>query len=205
MPKTVGYLRVSTNHQDTQNQKFEVLDYCQKNNFKVDEFIEVVSSTRKDQKQRQIDILLNTTEQNDRIIVSELSRIGRSTVEVLQIINTLADRNIEVHCIKQNMIIKKDGDIQSKIMVTLFSLFSELERDLISQRTKQALLARKQSGKKLGRPKGSFSKSILDGKEVQIQEFIDKKVSLTSISKIVGVSRGTLYNFIATRKIQSSI
>ena len=125
MPKTVGYLRVSTNHQDTQNQKFEVLDYCQKNNFKVDEFIEVVSSTRKDQKQRQIDILLNTTEQNDRIIVSELSRIGRSTVEVLQIINTLADRNIEVHCIKQNMIIKKDGDIQSKIMVTLFSLFSE--------------------------------------------------------------------------------
>ena len=204
MSKTVGYLRVSTNHQDTQNQKFEVLDYCQKNKFKIDEFIESVSSTRKDQKQRQIDVLLNTTEPNDKIIVSELSRIGRSTVEVLQIIKTLADRNIEIHCIKQNLVIKKDGDIQSKIMVTLFSLFSELERDLISQRTKQALAARKQSGKKLGRPKGSYSKSVLDGKEDQIREFMEKKVSLTSISKILGVSRGTLYNFIATRQLETT-
>lgn len=199
MSKTICYLRVSTNHQDLQSQKYEILNYCQKNDFKIDQFIETATSSRKNLNERQITLLNDSAQPKDRIIVSELSRLGRSTAEVLNIINTLVNRDIEIHCIKQNLRITKEGDIQSKVIVTMFSLFAELERDLISQRTKRALEARRAAGQKLGRPKGALGKSKLDGKEVIISEFIDKKVSIASISKILEVSRGTVNNFIKSR------
>jgi DNA invertase Pin-like site-specific DNA recombinase len=91
--------------------------------------------------------------------------------------------------------------MHSKVMVTMFSLFAELERDLISERTKRALEARKASGMKLGRPKGALGKSKLDGKELDISQLLEKRVSLSSIAKIFSVSRGTLYNFISTRQL----
>ena len=199
MSKTICYLRVSTNHQDLQSQKYEILNYCQKNDFKIDQFIETATSSRKNLNERQITLLNDSAQPKDRIIVSELSRLGRSTAEVLNIINTLVNRDIEIHCIKQNLRITKEGDIQSKVIVTMFSLFAELERDLISQRTKRALEARRAAGQKLGRPKGALGKSKLDGKEVIISEFIDKKVSIAFISKILEVSRGTVNNFIKSR------
>ncbi len=201
MVRTVCYLRVSTNHQDLRGQKYEILNYCQRNEYKIDQFIEVKVSSRKNTDIRLIDELIGSVKSGDRIIVSELSRIGRSTREVLNIINELASQNVEIHAIKQNLKITNNGDIQSKVIVTMFSLFAELERDLISQRTKRALEARKESGKKLGRPKGSLSKSKLDGKEEMIIEFLNKKVSMASIAKIFEVSRGTIYHYIKSRKI----
>jgi len=140
----------------------------------------------------------------DRVVVSELSRLGRSTVEVLSIINSMISKSIEFHAIKQNIKITDNHDIQSKIIVTLFSLFAELERDLISQRTKSALQAKRAAGVKLGRPKGSLGKSILDEKEELISDFLRKKVSITSIAKILEVSRGTVQNFVISRHLIKS-
>ena len=201
MAKTIAYLRVSTNHQDIQSQKYEILDYCHKNDIQIDNFIEVEMSSRKSLDKRKIDILINDLRDGDQIIVSEMSRIGRSTGEVLNIVNDLISMGVEIHILKQNMRLTDNGDMQSKVMVTMFSLFAELERDLISQRTKRALEARKAAGVKLGRKKGSIGVSKLDGQEDTLSDLISKKVSISSIAKILGVSRGTVYNFISSRKL----
>ncbi|ABB33355.1 Resolvase domain protein [Geobacter metallireducens RCH3] len=199
MAKTIAYLRVSTSQQDLKNQKFEILDYAQKNGLSIDDFVEVEISSRKSVEERKIDYLVSMLSQGDRVIVSELSRIGRSTVEVLNIINELASKKVFLIAIKQNLNINGSENLQAKVMVTMFSLFAELERDLISDRTKRALEARKAAGVKLGRPKGATGVSKLDGMEGQITELLRKQVSLSSIAKIFSVSRGTVYSFIATR------
>ena len=201
---TVAYLRVSTNDQDLNNQKFEILKYCQSNDIQVSKFIGIEISSRKSIHKRKIDELIDGLNEGDRVVVSELSRLGRSTVEVLSIINSLISKSVELHAIKQNIKITDNQDIQSKIIVTLFSLFAELERDLISQRTKSALQAKRAMGIKLGRPKGSLGKSILDGKEDLISDFLRKKVSITSIAKILEVSRGTVQNFVISRNLIES-
>ncbi len=204
MNNTIAYLRVSTNDQDLNNQKFEILKYCQSNDIQISKFIEIEISSRKSIQKRKITELIDGLSSGDRVVVSELSRLGRSTVEVLSIINSLISKSVEVHAIKQNIRITDNQDIQSKIIVTLFSLFAELERDLISQRTKSALHAKRAAGIKLGRPKGSLGKSILDGKEDLISDFLRKKVSITSIAKILEVSRGTVQNFVYSRNLIKS-
>ncbi|ACM18958.1 resolvase-like serine recombinase [Geotalea daltonii FRC-32] len=202
MGQTFAYLRVSTSHQDVKNQRFEILDYSQRNGLRVDHFIEVEMSSRKGSGERMIDHLLQRLNPGDSVIVSELSRIGRSTVEVLNIVKQLTEMGVALIAIKQNMTVSGNGNVQSKVMVTLFSLFAELERDLISERTKRALEAKKAAGVKIGRPKGRTSASKLDGVEEQIRELLRKKVSMASISKIFEVSRGTVYNFIHSRKLR---
>ena len=203
MGQTIAYLRVSTNQQDLKNQRYEVLEYAQKNNFNIDDFIQIEMSSRKDVGERLIDYLFDRLAEGDCVIVSELSRIGRSTVEVLNIINQLVAKKIKLIAIKQNLTVSGNGDMTTKVMVTLFSLFSELERDLISERTKRALEAKKAAGVRIGRPKGATSASKLDGMEIQVVELLQKKVSLTSIAKILSVSRGTVYNFIQSRNLKT--
>lgn len=203
MSRTIAYLRVSTSQQDLKNQRYEILNYAQRNGWQVDDFIEAEVSSRKGTKERLIDLLMGRLGAGDTVIVSELSRIGRSTVEVLNIIKWLHDKGVQFVAIKQNIVTNGNGDMQSKVMLTMFSLFAELERDLISERTKRALEAKKAAGVKIGRPKGRISSSKLDGKEDQIGELLRKKVSLASIAKICEVSRGTVYNFIHTRCLET--
>jgi len=203
MGQTIAYLRVSTNQQDLRNQRYEILEYAQKNNFNIDDFVQIEMSSRKDASERLIDYLFDKLEAGDCVVVSELSRIGRSTVEVLGIINRLVTKKVKLIAIKQNLTVSGNGDMTTKVMVTMFSLFAELERDLISERTKRALEAKKAAGVKIGRPKGATSASKLDGMEIQIAELLQKKVSLTSIAKIFDVSRGTAYNFIQSRKLMT--
>ena len=203
MGKIISYIRVSTNHQDLKNQKFETHEYCHRLNLKIDDFIEAEVSSRCGQSDRKIDVLLHQLQNGDELIVTELSRLGRSTGEVLNLINSLIAMGIKVHIIKQNMVLTENGDMQSKVMITMLSLFSELERDLISQRTKRALEAKRSAGVKLGRPVGSTSKSKLDGKETVITDLLSKKVSISSIAKILEVSRGTVVNFISSRKLSA--
>lgn len=198
---TVGYIRVSTHQQDAKNQKFEILTYAQTNQFSIDRFIEVEMSSRKTTKERHIDSMVEDLTIGDCIIVSELSRLGRSTHEVIGIVNLLIKKQIKLICIKQNLTVNSTNDFQTKIIVTMFSLFSELERDMISERTKIALAAKKASGVKLGRRKGSLGKSILDCHGDQLREFKAKGVSISSIAKIFNVSRGTVYNYIESRKM----
>ena len=202
MPKTIAYVRVSTDEQDYRNQKFEILNYCDKSGMKVDKWLEVEVSSRRSAKDRRIDELVSNLKPNDRLLVSELSRLGRSTGEVIQLIKTLTDQNIEFIAVKQGFQINSQNskDMTSKVMVTIFSLLAELERDLISERTKMGLARARASGKKLGRPKGP-GKSRLDGKEDEIKGFLKKGVTKANIAKILDVSWGTMDNFIKKRKL----
>ena len=186
---TVAYLRVSTRSQDLANQKLAILEFSQKRRFTVDEFIEARISSRKSPLERRIDEMLGRLQMGDRLLVSELSRLGRSLGQVIQIVDTLVHRNIRFIAIKEGI---------------LFGLFAEVERDLISERTKEGLAAAKAQGKLLGRPKGALGKSRLDGKEQDIRVLLGKNVSKASIAKILDVSRSALYHFIETRKIVPS-
>lgn len=168
----------------------------------VNEFIELEMSSRKTLKQRKLDELLSKVNSGDIVVVSELSRLGRSISEVISTVNTLIDIGGRFISIKENIDIKDQHSMQSKVMITMFSLVADLERDLISQRTKEALATKKAKGARLGRPKGP-GKSKLEKHEEQIKELIGKKVSMLSISKILEVSYSTLFNYVKKRKMKA--
>jgi DNA invertase Pin-like site-specific DNA recombinase len=192
MGKTYAYLRISTDKQDLNHQKLEILEYARRHDLKVEEFVEIAISSCKTTKQRQIDELMAKIQTADILIVSELSRLGRSTAEVIGLINELIHRQIRVIVIKQGLDIKQNHDLQSKVMVTLFSLFAELERDLISLRTKEALAAKKNQGVKLGKPKGTIQASKFDHHRQVILEWLAKGLSVRKIAQNLGYtdSRG---------------
>jgi DNA invertase Pin-like site-specific DNA recombinase len=152
--KVISYLRVSTDRQDLENQKLEIENYTEKIGLSVDQWIQVEMSSRKNFDKRRIDELLSTLKKGDTLIVSELSRISRSIREIHNILHTLLEKKINLHIIKQNIIVKSDGgnDISTKILITVLSMVSEMERELISQRTKNGLERVKRSGVKLGNP-----------------------------------------------------
>jgi len=191
----IGYIRVSTIAQDLENQKTAILTYCHNRKFIVDDFIEVQSSSRQSKKKRKIHELLDTLKGKDVLIVTELSRLGRSVSEVLDIVNILVSKKVRLLCIKENIDIENNQSIQSKIMITMVSLFADLERDLISKRTKETLAIKKSMGVRLGRPPGPGKSKLTPYKE-QIQEYLDKNMSMLSIAKLIEVSYTTIYNFI---------
>ncbi len=141
--------------------------------------------------------------EGDVIIVTELTRLGKSVSEVTTIVQELMEKNIRLIYIKERIDSINKQDINTKVIITMFSLLSELERDLISLRTKVALRTRQKQGISLGRPKGTICKCKLEKYKKQIQELLDKNISKTSIAKILDVSRTCLYNFIETRKLAS--
>ena len=158
MGKIVAYLRVSTDQQDLNHQKLEILEFARRQGLRVDEYVEIAISSRKTSQQRRIDELVQRLGETDTLIVTELSRLGRSTAEVIALVNALLQRHIRVITLKQNLDIDRQ-DMNAKIIITLFSLFAELERDLVSLRTREALAAKKVQGQRLGKPKGTLQKS----------------------------------------------
>lgn len=205
MAKTVAYLRASTDKQDLNNQKLEILEFGRKKNIKVDEFVQVTVSSRKTSKQRRIDDLIERLDGSDALVVTELSRLGRSTAEVISLVNGLVDRDIRVIVIKQNLDISRH-DMNSKIIVTLFSLFGELERDLVSMRTKEALAAKRKQGVKLGKPKGTIQKSKFDKDVERIKELLALGLSVRKIAKVLGYSNHIgLNTYIKKRSIKESV
>eukprot|EP01035_Chromulina_nebulosa_P028650 gene28650-37864_t len=151
MPKIVAYIRASTDKQDLNHQKLELLEFARKKSINIDEFMEITISSRKTTKQRRVDELVEKLKPDDTLIVTELSRLGRSAAENLDI---------------------SQHDMNSKIITTLFSLFGELERDLISLRTKEALASKKRAGQVLGKPKGTIQKSKFDKDVEKIKELL---------------------------------
>ena len=204
--KTVAYLRVSTRSQDLANQKLAILDYAQQKQFTVDRFIELQSSSLKVRHKERVGELLDLLKAGDRLIVSELSRLGRSLGQVIQIVDTLVHRKVRFTAVKEGITFEGKQDLQTKVMIALFGLFAEVERDLISERTKEGLVAARAQGKMLGRPKGlPAGKSKLDGKENDLREMLGKGLSLSSMAKILGVSRNALYHFIETRRLRAPV
>lgn len=202
MSQTIAYLRTSTDKQDLNNQKLEILEWARKHDVKVDAFVEISMSSRKTSKERRVDEVVHRLAESDTLIVTELSRLGRSTAEVIQLINELVARNIRVIILKQNLDLSTH-DMTSKVMITLFSLFAELERDLISLRTKEALAAKKRQGVQLGKPKGVVQKSKFDANRERIQELLALGLSVRKIAKLLGYSNHLALNtYVKKRKLR---
>lgn len=185
MGKIVAYLRASTDKQDTNHQKLELLEFSRKKSLSIDEFVEITVSSRQTKKERRIDDLVAKLSDADTLMVTELSRLGRSTAEVVSLVNALVQRNIRVIVTKQNLDISTH-DISSKVVITLLSLFAELERDLISLRTKEALASKKRMGQVLGKPKGTIQKSKFDSNVDKIKELLSYGLSVRKIANVLG-------------------
>ena len=201
MPKVLAYLRASTDKQDVTHQKYEILEYARMNDLRIDEYIEVTISATKNSKQRRIDELTKKLSPHDTLIVTELSRLGRSTAEVVELVNTLIDRQVRIIIIKQHLNFNRH-DLNSKVIVTSFSLFGELERDFISLRTKEALASKKEKGIKLGKPKGTLQKSQFDADREKIIELLSLGLSVRKIAKFFNYKNHiSLNTYVKKRKL----
>ena len=192
-----GYIRVSSDKQTVENQRFEINKFCQHENMVIDGWIEETISGTKAYNKRQLGILLKRVQKGDLIICAELSRLGRNLFMIMEILNICMTKECRVWTIKDNY--RLGEDIQSKVLAFAFGLSAEIERNLISQRTKEALARKKAEGVTLGRPKGRLSspdKYKLSGKEVLISELLKNGTSQRKIAKICKVDRNTLARFI---------
>ncbi|CAM2830496.1 site-specific DNA recombinase; e14 prophage [Legionella steigerwaltii] len=204
MAKTIAYIRASTDKQDLNNQKLEIFEFAKKNKLEVDDFIQMTISSRKTSKERRIDEMLSVLDDADTLIVTELSRLGRSTAEVIGLVNELIKKQVRVIAIKQNLDMKQH-DMNSKIMITLFSLFAELERDLISLRTKEALASKKRQGIQLGKPKGTIQKSKFDKDAEKIIELLALGLSVRKIANFLGYSNHIgLNTYVRKRELRNA-
>lgn len=189
-----GYIRVSTDKQTTENQRFEITNYAEAKELPIGTWIEETISATKKLENRKLGVLLNKMEKGDILIVSELSRLGRNLMQIMSILNRCMETEIQVFTIKENY--ELGNNINSKVLAFAFGLSAEIERNLISQRTKEALARKKAEGVILGRPKGSRSKTVkLTGRQEEIKELLDKKISKSAIGRILGVHRLTVHDF----------
>ena len=190
-----GYLRVSTDKQSLENQKFEINSYCKRENISVDRWVTETISGTKNFEERKLGKMIKRLNKDDILVCSEISRLGRNLFQIMMILNICMQKGIQVWTIKDNY--RLGMDIQSKVLAFAFGLLAEIERDLISQRTKEALARLKAEGKKLGREKGSLNrKHKLDGKQEEIKRMLSQKISQNKIAKLFGVSRLTMNKYV---------
>ena len=193
-----GYIRVSTDKQTIENQRFEINNFCQRQNIKIDGWIEETISGTKAYSKRELGKLLKKVKKDDLIICAELSRLGRNLFMIMEILNICMSKECKVWTIKDNY--RLGDDIQSKVLAFAFGLSAEIERNLISQRTREALARKRAEGVVLGRPKGRKSSKVkLSGQEETIRTLLQRKVPKTKIAKIFGVNRMTVDSFIRQR------
>ncbi|WP_101911337.1 master DNA invertase Mpi family serine-type recombinase [Marasmitruncus massiliensis] len=194
-----GYIRVSSDKQTVENQRFEIENFAQSNSINIDGWIEETISGTKNYDKRKLGALLKKVKKDDLIICAELSRLGRNLFMIMEILNLCMTKECKVWTIKDGY--RLGEDIQSKVLA--FGLSAEIERNLISQRTKEALARKKSEGVILGRPKGSKSAKVkLTGHEEVIRTLLEKNVSKCEIARIFGVNRMTVASFIVNNGLQ---
>ena len=193
-----GYIRVSSDKQTVENQRFEILNFCARENLTVDGWIEETISGTKNYDKRKLGELLQGVVPGDLILCSELSRLGRSLFMIMEILSLCMTKECRVWTIKDGY--RLGDDIQSKVLAFAFGLSAEIERNLISQRTTEALARKKAEGIKLGRPKGALSKKVkLTGKEDAIRVLLEEGTSWAQIARLLHVDRSTLVRFAKSR------
>jgi DNA invertase Pin-like site-specific DNA recombinase len=183
--RIIGYIRVSTDKQDLDKQKHLLLEYAHNHKMFIDEFIEVEISSQKTKKERKIEMLNNKLQKEDILIVAELSRIGRNMLETLNIINELSEKGIQLVFVRQPELSTVGS--HGKLLLAIYSYFAETEREYISTRTKQGLIAAKAQGKLLGRPIGSKNKKsrAFDPYKEQIKSYLSIGLTMNAIAKII--------------------
>lgn len=192
--KVIGYLRVSTIDQDTDKNEAAILKYANNNDFGKVEFVSEKISGMKSWKKRKLFEVVNNLNKGDILIVPELSRLGRSLVNVLDVLNELSKKDVKVYSVKENFQLN-GNDMQSKMMRTMLALFAEIERDLISSRTKEGLAAARAKGTLLGRPKG-IGKSRLDPHREAIINLLETGSQRQFIAARYGVTPATLLHWL---------
>ena len=175
-----AYLRVSTDRQDAKNQKLGILDYCNSKNINNLKIVEDTISGTTAWRERAIGKLIENGITGDTIIVAEVSRLGRSILQVLEIMEIAAQKGISIHIAKNRMIM--DGSMQSTITATVLGLVAQIEREFLSSRTKEALQQKKLDGVKLGRPKGQSDILKLDAFREQISGFLGYNPDFNSMN-----------------------
>ena len=199
---TYGYIRVSTDRQTVENQRFEIQEFAKRNSISVETWIEETASGTITPEHRELGKLLEKIQKGDLIICSELSRLGRSLFMIMSILNKLMEKGARVWTIKDGY--RLGDDIQSKVLAFAFGLSAEIERNLIRQRKKEALERKKAERQKLGRPKGSISNaSKLDGAEIGATIMLMQGISVNQMAKLYGVHRNTVKKFITSKKLGS--
>lgn len=195
---TYGYTRVSSDKQTVENQRFEINKFCERENLTIDGWIEETISGTKAYNKRQLGVLLKRIQKDDLIICAELSRLGRNLFMIMEILNICMTKEAKVWTIKDNY--RLGDDIQSKVLAFAFGLSAEIERNLISQRTKEALARLKSEGKTIGRGKGRRNNSlnkVCVAKHDYIMKKLEAGISIPTIAKKIKVARGTLYRYLA--------
>jgi Site-specific recombinases, DNA invertase Pin homologs len=193
-----GYIRVSTDKQTVENQRYEINCFCQRENIAVGQWIEETISGTKEPEKRKLGKVLATLQKDDILICAELSRLGRSLLMIMDILNQCLKREVQVWTIKDNY--RLGADISSKVLAFAFGISAEIERNLISQRTKEALARRRAEGVVLGRPKGRKSATVkLSGQEELVARLLKKGCSKSKIARRLKVHRITLAKFIKER------
>ena len=191
----IAYIRCSTQKQQTSNQRHEIQEYADKNGLEINRWVEETISSRKSLKKRKLGTLLEELKENDILIATEISRLGRSLLEVMGILQTCLTKNCQVITIKENY--RLGNDIQSQVLAFAFGLSAQIERSLISQRTKSSLDNRRAAGIRLGRPVGAEAKKLKLAKNAQrIEKLLSKGLKKTQIARILGVQRMTLNRFL---------
>lgn len=192
----IGYIRVSSNKQSCEHQKHELTQFAVQQNINIDQWVEETISSRKPLKKRKLGELLETLQPNDILIAAEISRLGRSLLEVMHILEICLNNNCQVWTLKEHY--RLGNDIQSKVMAFAFGLSAEIERNLISQRTKASLDNIRANGKRLGRPASAQSKKLkLAKNKKRIKKLLDAGISKYKIAKLMEVQPMTVYRFVA--------
>lgn len=196
-----AYIRVSTDKQSVENQHYEIETFCRKKNFAVERWIEETISSRVSLQERKLGKLLKRIKRGDTLIVSELSRLGRSLMEIMGILNTLMRVEAKLITVKENY--ELGDNINSKVLAFAFGLSAEVERTLISARTREALARKKAEGMKLGRPKGKNNNTLkLTPQKEYINEMLRKNMAVGAIAKRLQVHRSTLTRFLKRKRMR---
>lgn len=198
MPQVFAYLRVSTDAQDVANQKHGIVEYCTSRGLHAPLFIDDTASGKTDWRERSLGNVVKQANAADVLVVSEVSRLARSTLQVLEIMRECVDKGIHLHVVKNGIVL--DGSMQAKIVATVLGLAGEIERDFISSRTKEALAKRKAEGMKLGRPEGAAKVLRLDQYADKIDSYLAKSIDKRAISKLLDVAPNTLYSWLKVRR-----
>jgi len=203
MMTSYAYLRVSTDEQDVDNQRYGLFLYANIHGLGPLQFVEDTASGRLAWRDRAVGRLLTeTVHAGDAVLFAEISRMARSTLQVLEMLEHCMRQGVSVHIAKQQLVL--DGSIQSRITATVLGLAAEIEREMISLRTTEALAKRKAAGLPLGRPRGTpAARMKLDAKEGEIRGYLAKGISKRSIAKLVDCAPSTLYDWLARRNLWS--
>jgi DNA invertase Pin-like site-specific DNA recombinase len=208
MAKNYAYIRVSTSAQDLEKQKYGILEYCNEKNIRIHQFFEDVKSGKATAEERTLQTLLDQLESGDRLIIPEISRLGRKVHDVLQTLSVCETKGVTVIAIKENLICGKTDNLfnANLVFTTIYALFAEIERSLNRARTKEALDAKKARGEPLGKPKGTKQKLKLDARGPEIRKYyVEYGLDAVGVARIMGISLSSLKYWIKSRLSEKEI